>query len=110
SRVAVRYTTASIGSALSVIATRPPGGIVGVAPELASTWLGLWIPELRYLISRSMCGRPVRSALRRYMRLSETMDTASRPTANGSRSPRRSAEPECRGSCYLGFKLTGLHC
>jgi hypothetical protein len=43
----VRYTTASIGSALSVIATRLPGGIVGVAAEPASTWLGLGIPELR---------------------------------------------------------------
>jgi hypothetical protein len=43
----VRYTTASIGLALSVIATRPPGGIIGVVPEPASTWLGLGIPELR---------------------------------------------------------------
>ena len=43
----VRYTTASIGSALSVIATRLPGGIVGVAAEPASSWLGLGIPELR---------------------------------------------------------------
>ncbi|WP_259312348.1 hypothetical protein [Capillimicrobium parvum] len=43
----MRYTTTFIGSALSVIATRPPKRIVGVVPEPASTWLGLTIPELR---------------------------------------------------------------
>ena len=46
-RVGVRYTTTFIGSALSVIATKPPFITVGVVPDPASTWLGLWMPELR---------------------------------------------------------------
>ena len=61
-----------MGSALSVMDTRPPGEIVGVVPEPASTWLGLTRPESSYRLRQTTCGRPFVPAPKRYIALSQT--------------------------------------
>lgn len=47
--------------------------IVGVVPEPASTWPGLWMPELRYRDRQVTVGRPPAARSKRYMDFSETM-------------------------------------
>src|SRR3954464_6197599 len=71
---AVRYTTPSMGAAVSVIATRPgfvdfvcfPGGqsSVGVVPDPALNWPGFCTPLLRYFdfqITRGFSPAPARN-------------------------------------------------
>src|SRR3954454_15824353 len=61
-----RNTAMLIGSALSVIATKPDGVIVGVVPEPTSVWPGFIVPSFSYVVRQVVAGVPSAPAWRRY--------------------------------------------
>ena len=65
-------TTMSIGSALSVIATRSEPMSVGVVPEPRSVWPGLSWPVLGYVSRHVTTGVPSAPVSKRYMAPSVT--------------------------------------
>src|SRR5436305_839610 len=68
-----RYTTTSIGFALSVIATSPVEVIVGVVPEPTSVCPGLVVPSFGYVLRHVIVGAPPAPAVNLYSAASLTM-------------------------------------